>query len=320
MQVKLRGFRIELGEVEAAMADVPGVALAAALVLKDASGSQQLVGYVTPDSVDPAAVLDALKARLPVHFVPHLVMPLGRMPLTPADKVDRKALETRPEYQPDWSAAAMSDEYVAPRNKLEVAVQAVWQEVLGMGQVSVESDFFRIGGNSIMANKVTSRLRASLGAPLSGGALFQHPTIAALAKQLAAAGAGEAGAGPPPRRRAACAGGGLRCRGAGGGRACVQPAGAAAARRGGPPGVHRGVHVRSRRRPAGRQGRARCLGGHGDAPRVPAHALQGRGRLPAAGGLECNLILLSLRAHFGPLPFSYFCSCAAEMLVFKRCK
>ena len=198
MQVKLRGFRIELGEVEAAMADVPGVALAAALVLKDTSGSQQLVGYVTPDSVDPAAVLDSLKARLPVHFVPHLVMPLSRMPLTPADKVDRKALETRPEYQPDWAAAAMSDEYVAPRSTLEAAVQAVWQEVLGMGQVSVESDFFRIGGNSIMANKVTSRLRASLGAPLSGGALFQHPNIAALAKQLAAAGAGEPGAGPSP--------------------------------------------------------------------------------------------------------------------------
>ena len=192
LQVKLRGFRIELGEVEAAMADVPGVALAAALVLKDASGSPKLVGYVTPDSVDPAAVLDSLRARLPVHFVPLLVMPLRDMPLSPSGKVDRRALESRPEYQPDWAAAAASDEYVAPRSDLEHAVQAAWQEVLGMQRVSVESDFFRIGGNSLMANKVTSRLRAALGAPLSGGALYQHPTIAALAAQLAAAGAGQA--------------------------------------------------------------------------------------------------------------------------------
>ena len=195
-QVKLRGFRIELGEVEAAMADVPGVALAAALVLKDASGSQQLVGYVAPETVDPAAVLDSLKARLPAHFVPALVMPLARMPLTVNDKIDYKALAGREEYAPDWSAAAGADEYVAPRSDLERAVQGVWQEVLGLEQVSVESDFFRVGGNSIMANKVTSRLRAAMGVPLAGDVLFRHATIAALAAQLAAAGAGQgAGAG-----------------------------------------------------------------------------------------------------------------------------
>ena len=192
LQVKLRGFRIELGEVEAAMADVPGVALAAALVLKDASGSPQLVGYVTPDSVDPAAVLSSLRARLPAHFVPLLVVPLREMPLSPSGKVDRRALESQPAYRPDWTAAAMSDEYVAPRSPVEAAVQAAWQEVLGMQRVSVESEFFRIGGNSLMANKVTSRLRAALGVPLSGGALYQHPTIASLAAQLQAAGAGQA--------------------------------------------------------------------------------------------------------------------------------
>ena len=74
-------------------------------------------------------------------------------------------------------------------------MQAVWQEVLGLEQVSVESDFFRIGGNSIMANKVTSRLRAALDVPLSGGAMFQSPTVIGLAKQLAELGAGEVGSG-----------------------------------------------------------------------------------------------------------------------------
>ena len=201
-QVKLRGFRIELGEVESAMADVPGVALAVALVLTSTLGSQQLVGYVTPESVDPATVIAALKARLPAHFVPLLVVPLARMPLLPNEKVDRKALASE-EYAPDWSAAAEADEYVAPRNKLEAAVQAVWREVLGLEQVSVESDFFRIGGNSIMANKVTSRLRAALDTPLSGGALFQHPTVAALSRHLSGLGVSEPGGGSQMVPRAA---------------------------------------------------------------------------------------------------------------------
>ena len=177
------------------MADVPGVALAVAMVLTSTSGSQQLVGYVTPETVDPAMVLDRLRARLPAHFVPLLVFPLPKMPLLPNEKVDRKALSGRPEYQPDWAALAQADEYVAPRTELERAVQAVWLEVLGLEQVSVESDFFRIGGNSIMANKVTSRLRAALDVPLSGGAIFQNPTVTGLANQLAELGAGEAGSG-----------------------------------------------------------------------------------------------------------------------------
>ena len=201
-QVKLRGFRIELGEIESAMADMPGVALAVALVLTSTSGSQQLVGYVTPQSVDPATVIAALKARLPAHFVPLLVVPLARMPLLPNEKVDRKALASE-EYAPDWSAAAEADEYVAPRSKLEAAVQAMWREVLGLEQVSVESDFFRIGGNSIMANKVTSRLRAALDTPLSGGALFQHPTIAALSRHLSGLGVSEPGGGSQMVPRAA---------------------------------------------------------------------------------------------------------------------
>ena len=206
------------------MADVPGVALAAALVLRDPSGSQQLVGYVTPESVDPAAVLESLQARLPAHFVPLLVMPLRQMPLTPADKVDRKALETKAEFQPDWSAAAKSDEYVAPSTELERAVQEVWQEVLGLEQVSVKSDFFRIGGNSIMANKVTSRLRAALGLPLSGGVMFQHPH-----GRWPGHAAGRCRCrGDRYQQGADCSPCGLRCCGAGGGRARVQPAGAAA--------------------------------------------------------------------------------------------
>lgn len=87
-QVKLRGFRIELGEVEAVLMEAPGVKLAAALVLKDASGADRLVGYVSPDTVDKDAIIAELKQRLPAHFVPSLIVPLPEMPLSPAGKVN----------------------------------------------------------------------------------------------------------------------------------------------------------------------------------------------------------------------------------------
>lgn len=142
-QVKLRGFRVELGEIEHALSEMAGVQLAVALVLQDPTGSQRLVAYVTPASVDPAAAIADLKGRLPAHMVPSVVMPLERMPLLPNEKVDRKALP-----QPDWDTAAV-EEYVAPANDLEAKLQAVWEEVLLQDRISTHSDFFTIGGNSL---------------------------------------------------------------------------------------------------------------------------------------------------------------------------
>ncbi len=141
-QVKLRGFRVELGEIENALSELPGVQLAAALVLQDPTGSQRLVAYVTPAFADPAAAKADLRERLPAHMVPDVVVPLERMPLLPNEKVDRKALPA-----PDWGAGAA--EYVAPASKLEARLQAVWQEVLGRERISAQADFFAVGGNSL---------------------------------------------------------------------------------------------------------------------------------------------------------------------------
>ena len=142
-QVKLRGFRVELGEIEHALSEVPSVQLAVALVLRDPTGMQSLVAYVTPASIDPAAVTAELKGRLPAHMVPSAVVPLERMPLLPNEKVDRKALPV-----PDWGTRTV-EEYVAPASELEAQIQAVWQEVLGQERVSTHADFFAIGGNSL---------------------------------------------------------------------------------------------------------------------------------------------------------------------------
>ena len=141
--MKLRGFRVELGEIEHALSEIAGVQLAVALVLQDPTGSQRLVAYVTPASIDPAAAVEQLKGRLPVHMVPSVVVPMERMPLLPNEKVDRKALP-----QPDWGSGVV-EEYVAPTSKLEAQLQAVWQEVLGQERISTQANFFAIGGNSL---------------------------------------------------------------------------------------------------------------------------------------------------------------------------
>ena len=137
---------MELGEIEHALSEIAGVQLAVALVLQDPTGSQRLVAYVTPASVDAAAADAELKGRLPAHMVPSVIVPLERMPLLPNEKVDRKALPA-----PDWGAGAV-EEYVAPASELEAQLQAIWQEVLGQERVSTQADFFAIGGNSLQVS------------------------------------------------------------------------------------------------------------------------------------------------------------------------
>ena len=152
LQVKLRGMRVELGEIESALVDAPGVQLATVLVLSDPAGAQRVVAYVTPASVDTAAVLSSVRSRLPAHMVPNVIVLLAVMPLSPTGKVDRKALP-----EPEWSSVA-AEEYVAPISELEKQLQAIFHEVLGQQRVSTQADFFAVGGNSL---QVSSRMESS---------------------------------------------------------------------------------------------------------------------------------------------------------------
>ena len=137
VQVKLRGFRIELGEMEAALADVPGVQLAAALVLQGphrAPSSWSATSRPQRRPSGSAGQAEGAPAGAHGAAAGHAA---AQMPLLPNEKVDRKAL-ARPESS-RTGQRRRADEYVAPRSELEAAVQAVWQEVLGLEQVSVES-------------------------------------------------------------------------------------------------------------------------------------------------------------------------------------
>jgi nonribosomal peptide synthetase DhbF len=177
-QVKLRGFRIELAEVEAALAAVPGVSGAAAVVREDVPGERRLVGYVVPEPGGDRAGTDVRRRVaevLPGYMVPARVVVLDRFPLNPNGKLDRAALPA-PERGTPRSPAEGSP--------LELAVARVWGEVLGVDEIVPTDDFFRLGGHSLLAGKVVNRLGDEFDVSIPLRVLFEHPTVAGLAREI----------------------------------------------------------------------------------------------------------------------------------------
>ncbi|MFJ4839716.1 amino acid adenylation domain-containing protein [Streptomyces sp. NPDC088746] len=164
-QVKIRGHRVETGEVEAALAAVPGVTAAAARVL-----SSRLVGYVVSASVSGDAVRAHLAERLPDHMVPTAVVVLAELPVTPNGKLDRAALP----------APAAAGGGRGPSTEQERLLCAVLADALDVERVGVDDDFFALGGDSITAITVSSRLRA-VGLGLRPRDLLARRSFAALA-------------------------------------------------------------------------------------------------------------------------------------------
>ncbi|MEY9946670.1 non-ribosomal peptide synthase/polyketide synthase [Kitasatospora sp. GAS1066B] len=179
-QIKLRGHRIELGEIEAALATHPAIAHAAALVREDVPGDRRLVGYAVPVSeLDVADVRTRLAATLPEYMVPTVIVVLDKLPLTLNGKLDRRALPA-----PDFAPASNR----APRTPREEVLAALFAEVLGLPQVGVDDSFFELGGHSLLATRLISRIRTTLDVELPIRALFEAPTVTALAERLHIAG------------------------------------------------------------------------------------------------------------------------------------
>ncbi|MDT9685984.1 amino acid adenylation domain-containing protein [Streptomyces sp. TRM76323] len=174
-QVKIRGFRIELGEVEAVLEAHPGVHAAAVLV-RELRGDRALVGYAAGDGLDAGRLAEWCRAQLPGYMVPAAFVLLDALPRTVQGKLDTAAL---PDPEPPATAGA-----VAPRTPTEVVTAQVWAEVLGLSRIGVHDDFFALGGHSLRAVAVASRLRAAFDCPVQVRDLFEHPTIERLAVEV----------------------------------------------------------------------------------------------------------------------------------------
>ena len=191
-QVKVRGFRIEVGEVEAVLVEHPAVQ-AAAVVARAVPGRQdrRLVAYVVrrPEAAAGEADLRAfLAGRLAEYMVPSAWVFLAGLPLNAAGKVDRRALPEPAAPAAGGGAAAL------PSTPTEVAVAAVWRELLGLPEVGVHDSFFELGGHSLLATQLVSRLQLDFGVNLPLARLFDEPTVAGVARvveELQAAQVGE---------------------------------------------------------------------------------------------------------------------------------
>lgn len=182
-QVKLRGFRIELGEVQACLERQSGVRRCVVVVREDRPGDQQLVAYLVtdPQAFDSEAVRDRIRRWLPEHMVPTHLVPLPELPVLPNGKVDRPALP-RPTLDPDTDRHRRRP----PHSDTERHLWQIWHELLQRDDFGVDDSFFDLGGHSMLAVRMLARIGQDQQGRVPLHLLFEQPTIAALARHLAA--------------------------------------------------------------------------------------------------------------------------------------
>ena len=184
-QVKIRGYRVEPSEVEQVLAAHPDVAQAVVLPHRYAAGQDSggigLVAYVRPSpgaEPDPRMLDAHLRALVPEFMVPASFVVVDAFPKTASGKIDKQALPAPVRLVRQEGAR------VAPRTDTERRIAAVWAEVLGLEDIGVEDSFFDLGGQSLTATQVVSRLNEGLGFDLPLRGIFEAPTIAGLAAIL----------------------------------------------------------------------------------------------------------------------------------------
>ncbi|HLJ09884.1 MAG TPA: amino acid adenylation domain-containing protein [Planctomycetaceae bacterium] len=180
-QVKVRGYRVELGEIEAVLGTHPAVRQCAVLNLGQAGSDARLVAYVTARDAEPttAALRQHLVERLPKYMVPAAFVSLARMPSTPNGKIDRRALR---DLEGDgWD---MTPSGAQPTTESQRRLAALWREVLQVEQVGAESDFFALGGHSLVAARMAARVNEIFGVALPLQVVFERSRLADLAGWL----------------------------------------------------------------------------------------------------------------------------------------
>ncbi len=179
-QVKVRGFRVELGEVENRIVGHEWVTEAAVAALSDKKGGNVLCAYfVSPGTLDGGELRDYLAGELPDYMVPSYFVQLEGMPLTPSGKIDRKALPL-----PSLKAGPG---YRAPMGEVEEKLVEIWRRLLAPGEdaaIGVEDNFFHLGGHSLKATVLSSRVNKVFKVPLPIEQIFKTPTVRGLGSYI----------------------------------------------------------------------------------------------------------------------------------------
>ncbi|WP_440115893.1 amino acid adenylation domain-containing protein [Paenibacillus sp. QZ-Y1] len=178
-QVKIRGHRIEPGEVARVLLEHGAVSESTVVAYTDGEGRSILCAYVVPRREWTAHELrEHIRSRLPDYMVPSSFMEVKQIPLTPNGKVDKKALP-----EPDMGRQVEAD-YVAPTNEVERALAEIWQQVLQVEQVGIHDRFIELGGDSLKASMLLTRLQQEFGVEISFRVLFELPTVEAMALHI----------------------------------------------------------------------------------------------------------------------------------------
>ena len=181
-QVKVSGFRIELGEIETVLMEHPNVQSTVVVARQDAPGEKKLVAYVVfrrPDD-DRSELRSFLQKKLPAYMVPSEFVALNSLPLSPNGKVDRGALPA-----PETMQRKVGEAAVSPQTDLEQKIAGIWRRVLCLEQVSINDNFFDLGGDSLQLLDAHAELQKIVSSNITVVDLFEYTTIGALAKYLA---------------------------------------------------------------------------------------------------------------------------------------
>ncbi|MEO0686377.1 MAG: thioesterase domain-containing protein, partial [Cyanobacteria bacterium J06649_11] len=178
-QVKIRGFRIELGEIETLLNQHPSVKQAIVIPQEYDAGDKRLIAYIVPhNSQHPTAkeLKDFLQAKLPDYMIPSGFVMLDVLPLTPNDKVDRKALP-----KPDKIDLNLSQAYLAPSNNIQQKLVTLWEQAFRIQPIGIKDDFFSLGGNSLLATSMVGEIEKLFAKKLNQSVFFEASTIEKLA-------------------------------------------------------------------------------------------------------------------------------------------
>ncbi|MEO1764978.1 MAG: non-ribosomal peptide synthetase, partial [Cyanobacteria bacterium J06629_18] len=179
-QVKIRGFRIELGEIETVLNQHFSVKQAIVIPTEYDAGDKRLIGYIVPKDSQVATtkeLKDFLKTKLPDYMVPSGFVFLDALPLTPNDKVDRKALPL-----PDKSNLNLQQDYLAANTDIESKLVTLWEQAFAIQPIGIQDDFFDLGGNSLMATSMVAEIENLFDKKFNQAIFFQAPTIQQLAQ------------------------------------------------------------------------------------------------------------------------------------------